>query len=353
MFAVNFKPYIWSFNSIMQNSFFRFFILITIVTTTVYTTIAQNKFQPYRLIKTIKIHDSFGWDYLTADDDKRHLFVSHGVKLLVVNMDLDTVIDEVQETNGIHGIALNYNLSKGFTSNGRANSISVFNLYNFHLFDTIAIDGKNPDAILYDKFSNKIFTFNGKSKDVTVIDPLSMRMDETIDLKSKPEFAVTNNVGNIFVNMEDKNEIIQIDSKEKKITGSWSIAPGKSPSGLAIDTANKLLFSVCENNLLVISNYRDNKVVTTFPIGGRPDAVVFDPITKIIYSSNGEGNVTIIQQEAADKYTLLQTLITQKGCRTMMIDKRTKKIYLPAAKFEEGKRRIIPNSFEILVYGNQ
>ena len=314
---------------------------------------AQNNFKPYHLQKAIQSHDSYGWDYLAASDDKRHLFVSHGIKLIVIDMDKDTIIDEIQNTIGIHGIALNCNLSKGFTSNGKTNSLTVFNLNNFHVFDTIAINGKNPDAILFDKFSNQIFTFNGRSKDATAIDPLSMKENGTISLGGKPEFAVCDDKGSIFVNLEDKNEIVQIDSKERAVINQWSIAPGNEPTGLAIDTANKLLFSVCDNNLLIVSNYRDKKIVSTLHIGGGADAVVFDPITKIIYSSNGEGNVSIFQQQSPAEYKLLQTLITQKGCRTMMIDKRSKKIYLPAGKFQEGKKHLLPNTFEVLVYSNQ
>jgi DNA-binding beta-propeller fold protein YncE len=337
----------------MKSFFSVLFYILIVILFNCQSAISQSNYKPYHLQKTIKIHDSYGWDYLSADEVMRHLFVSHGIKIIVVDMDKDTIIDEISNTIGVHGIALNTNLNKGFTSNGKRNSITVFNLNNCHLFDTISIDGKNPDAILFDKSSNQIFTFNGKSKDVTVIDPLSMRTETTIALNGKPEFAVTDGMGSLFVNIEDKNEIVHIDSKQSKVLESWSIAPGDEPTGMAIDTANKLLFSVCSNKLLVVSNYRDNKIVTTFPIGSGADAVVFDPITKIIYSSNGEGNVTIIQQESATKYSLLQSLITQKGCRTMMIDKRTKKIYLPAAKFEEGKRRIIPNTFEILVFSNQ
>ena len=314
---------------------------------------AQSTFKPYHLQKTLRIHDSYGWDYLTVGDDKRRLFVSHGIKMLVVDIDKDTVVDEVDNTLGIHGIALDFNLNKGFTSNGRTNSLTVFNMGNFHLFDTLDISGKNPDAILYEYCSNQIFTFNGKSHDATAIDPISMKENATIALGGKPEFAVCDGRGNIFVNMEDKSEITQIDAKEKSVAGSWSISPGSEPSGLAIDTANKLLFSVCDNKLMTVFNYKEKKIVTTFPIGEHPDAVVFDPSTKIIFCSNGEGTVTIIQQESAMKYKLLQTLKTQKGCRTMALDKRSKKIYLPAAKFEEGKRRIIPNSFEILVFSNQ
>jgi DNA-binding beta-propeller fold protein YncE len=313
----------------------------------------QGDFKPYHFQKAIKIHDSYGWDYLTADDKNRNILISHGIEVLVIGMDNDTVVTHIDNTIGIHGIALNSNLNKAFTSNGRTNSITVFNINNFHTFDTIAIDGKNPDAILYDNFSNQIFTCNAKSHDITVIDPLSMKTNATIELNGKPEFAVTNGRGYIFVNIEDNNEIVQIDSREKKIVTHWSIAPGNEPSGLAIDTINHLLFSVCDNKTLVVSSYADKKIITTIPIGEHPDAVVFDPTTRIIYSSNGEGNVSIIQQVSATEYKLLQNLTTQKGCRTMAIDKRTKKIYLPAAQFETGKRRMIPNTFEVLVFSNQ
>jgi DNA-binding beta-propeller fold protein YncE len=313
---------------------------------------AQGTFKPYHLQKIVRIHDSNKWDYLCLDDEHHNLFISHQTKVLVFNLDKDTVITEIPNTKGVHGIALNTNLGKGYTSNGKGNSISVFNLMSLLSMDTLNVEGKNPDAILFDQFSNQLFTFNGKSKNASAIDPLSLKVNKLIDLDGKPEFAVSDGKGKIFVNLEDKSEVVEIDAKEKKVTTRWSIAPGSEPTGLAIDMANHLLFSVCDNKLLVVSDYNMHKVICTTPIGSDCDALVFDASTKIIYTSNGEGTISVIQQQSANEYKLLQTIVTQKGCKTLMLDTKTKRIYLPAAKFEDGKKGIVPNSFELWEFSN-
>ena len=313
---------------------------------------SQADFKPYHLQKIVRIHDSNKWDYLCLDEVHRNLFITHQTKVLVFNLDKDTIIAEIPNTKGVHGIALNTNLGKGYTSNGKGNSISSFNLMSLQTMDTLNVEGKNPDAILFDKFSNQLFTFNGKSKNVSVIDPLSMKVNQLINLDGKPEFAVSDGKGKVFVNLEDKSEVVEIDVKDKSVSNRWSIAPGSEPTGLAIDVSNHLLFSVCDNKLLVVSDYNSHKVITTTPIGEDCDAVVFDAEAKIIYASNGEGSISIIQQQSNVQYKLLQTVVTQKGCKTMMLDNRTKKIYLPAAKFQEGKKGVVPNSFELWELSN-
>jgi hypothetical protein len=266
-------------------------------------------------------------------------------------MDKDIIVGEIPDTRGVHGIAVANSLNKGFVSNGATASVTVFDLTTLKTIDTIPGTGTNPDAILFDSYSNKLFTFNGRSSNATVIDPVSLKVIGSIALPGKPEFATSDEAGNVFVNIEDKSIIVQINAQKMTVENQWPIAPGKEASGMAIDRKNKLLFSVTDK-ILVVSDYAAGKVLTTAEIGDGPDAVAFDPETKLIYSSNGEGNVTILHEDARDKYKLVQTLVTQKGCRTIGFDSKTKKIYLSGAKFEGDTRKILPNSFEVLVYKN-
>jgi YVTN family beta-propeller protein len=305
---------------------------------------------PYVYFKTIPVGDAMGWDYLAADLVHRNMYFSHGTKTLVASIDDDKIIATIPNTLGVHGITFDQELNKGFISNGRANSVTVFDLNNFNVIDTIAISGKNPDAILYDEFSKKVFTFNGRSNNASVIDPVTMKEIKSIPLSGKPEFSVSDLKGNIYVNIEDKSEITQLDSKTLTVIKSWSIAPGDEPSGLAIDRKNNVLFSVCSNKKLMVLDISSGKLLDSIAIGGGVDAVVFDLQTGLIYSSNGEGNVTIIKQISKTQYQIIQTLATQRGSRTMALDTKTHKIYLPAAKYEGETRKILPGSFEILVY---
>ncbi len=312
------------------------------------TVAAQQK--NYAYYKTITVGDESGWDYLAADEVNRNMYFSHATKTLVASMDKDVIIGEIPKTFGVHGIAIDNELNKGFISNGKANSITVFNLKDFTIMDTIAVTGVNPDAIMYDGYSKKVFAFNGKSNNATVIDAATLKVVATIVLPGKPEFAVTDMKGKIYVNIEDKSEVVQIDASSLSVLKTWSVTPGDEPSGLAIDRENNILFSVCSNKELIVFDITKEKVTDSVTIGGRVDAVVFDPQSKLIYSSNGEGNVTIVKQLAAHTYKIVQTLITQKGCKTMMLDNKTKKIYLPAAKYEGETKKILPGSFEILIY---
>jgi len=304
----------------------------------------------YTYYKTIHVGDESGWDYAAADEVNRNIYFSHATKTLVASMDNDLIIGEIPNTFGVHGIAIDNELNKGFISNGKATSVTVFNLKTFSVIDTIAVSGLNPDAILYDGYSKKVFTFNGKTNNATVIDAATLKVISTIQLPGKPEFAVTDLKGKIYVNIEDKSELVQIDAAALTILKTWSVAPGNEPTGLAIDRKNNLLFSVCSNKEMVVFDINKELVTDSVTIGDRVDAAVFDQQTGLIYSSNGEGNVTIIKQVNAHTYKIVQTLTTQKGCKTMMIDPKTKKLYLPAAKYEGDSRKILPGSFGILIY---
>lgn len=321
--------------------------IILVILLSAYYTNAQSN---YTFYKSIPVGDGLGWDYLAADEANRLMYVSHGTKVLIVSMDEEKIIGEISNTPGVHGIALDHKLHRGYISCGRTNSVSVFDLPTFKVIDTIALSGTNPDAILYDAFSDKVFAFNGRSANVSVIDPMTLKEIKIIPLTGKPEFSVTDLKGNIYVNNEDKSEITHIDANSFAVKHTWSISPGEEPSGLAIDRQNNLLFSVCSNKKLIIFDIQAEKVIETIAIGGGVDAVVFDPSTRLIYTSNGEGSVTIFKQRDPSHYQIVQTLSTQRGCRTMMIDPKTKYIYLPAAKYEGETRRIVAESFEILVF---
>jgi DNA-binding beta-propeller fold protein YncE len=323
---------------------------ITIAVFTLLSLHAVAQQSNYAYYKTIHVGDESSWDYIATDEANRNIYFSHATKTLVASMDNDSIIGEIPKTFGVHGIAIDNELNKGFISNGKANSITVFSLKNFAVLDTIAVTGINPDAILYDGFSKKVFAFNGKTNNATVVDATTLKVMGTITLPGKPEFAVTDLKGKIYVNIEDKSELVQIDANTLSVLKTWSVGPGDEPSGLAIDRTNNVLFSVCSNKELIVFDITKEKVSDSVSIGGRVDAVVFDPETKLIYSSNGEGNVTIIKQTDAHTYKIIQTLATQKGCKTMMLDNKTKKIYLPAAKYEGDTKKILPGSFEVLIY---
>jgi YVTN family beta-propeller protein len=312
------------------------------------TAISQN--QNYSLYKTIAVGDELGWDYVAVDEVNQHVFFSHATEVLVGSVDKDSIIAQIPNTLGVHGIAFDYELNKGFTSNGKANSVTVFDLKTFKVLDTVAVSGVNPDAIMYDPFSKKLFTFNGRSNNATVIDPISLKVISTISLPGKPEFAVTDLKGNIYVNLEDKSELVHINANNLTVMKTWSVVPGEEPSGLAIDRKNNLLFSGCANKKMIVFDIAKEKVIDSVAIGERVDAIVFDPVTKTIYSSNGEGNVTVVKQITPSEYKTVQVLQTQKGCKTMALDEKTKKIYLPAALFVGDTRKIEQGSFKILVY---
>jgi DNA-binding beta-propeller fold protein YncE len=310
--------------------------------------ISQNR--QYDLDKTIPVGDGLGWDYTAVDEVNQNIYFSHAARVLVCSAKKDSVIAEIPNTTGVHGIAFDHALNKGFISNGKANSVTVFDLLTFKTLDTVAVTGTNPDAILFDPYSKKIIAFNGKSANATVIDPSTVKVVTTISLPGKPEFAVTDAKGNIYVNIEDKSEIVQLDANDFTVKRSWSVAPGEEPSGLAFDRKNNILFSVCANKKMIVFDIATEKILSVVEIGGGVDAVVFDPETKLIYSSNGEGNVTIVKQISPASYQTIQVLQTQKGCKTMAMNEKTKKIYLAAAQFEGNTRKILPGSFNILVY---
>lgn len=248
----------------------------------------------YRIVNKIPIGGETHWDYLAVDNTYHRLFVSHSSSVAVMDIAKNKLVTEIKNLNGVHGIAFAPEFNKGFISNGRDNSVTVFNLKTLVVTDNIKVTGKNPDAILYDSFSKRVFTMNGRTSNSTVINAKTDKIIGTMELDGKPEFAVTNSKGNAFVNIEDKSEIQEFDSNALKVLHTWSIAPGEEPSGLAIDIKHDRLFSVCHNKLMVVLDSKSGKVLEKLPIGRGVDGCVFDEKEGLIFSSNGEGTLTVL-----------------------------------------------------------
>jgi len=295
---------------------------------------AQNATSQYKISNKFSVEGDGSWDYLTMDDSTHHLFISHATMVQVLDVKTGKVIATIPDTKGVHGIALAKDLNKGFISNGKDTSVTVFDLQKFTTLKKIKVTGNNPDAILYDSFTHRIFTFNGRSKNATVIDAKTDQVLGTIALDGKPEFSVSDGAGKIYVNIEDKSKICMINPLTMKVEQSWSIDPGKEPSGLALDNKTHRLFSVTDK-LMVVVDALTGKVIITLPIGDRVDGVAFDPDKKCAYSSNGDGTMTVVQEVNENTFKILENVATQKGARTITVDKSTHKIYLPSAEFGE------------------
>lgn len=295
---------------------------------------AQDTKSHYKIVNRIHIDSNGGWDYTTVDEKLNRLYVSHGTIVQVVDLKTSKVMAVIPNTNGVHGIALAQDLNKGFISDGKDNAVTIFNLKTNAVITKIPVTGEKPDAIVYDDVTKRVFTMNGKSHNATVIDAKTNTVTGTIPLDGKPEFCVADGEGKLFVNLEDKSAIEEIDASAMKVLKQWSIAPGESPTGLAMDKKTRRLFSVCDNKMMVISDADKGAVVTTVPIGDGPDAAAFDPEKMLVYSSNGgDGTLTVVKEESADKFTVLENFETQKKARTMAVNTKTHHIYLPVAEF--------------------
>lgn len=310
-----------------------------------------------QLLSRLPLAGSGGWDYLSFDAQHRHLFVSRGDRVLVIDVDANKQIGTIADTAGVHGIAIAPDLQRGFTSNGKTASVTVFDLGTLKTVATIAGTGEKPDAILYDSASHHVLTFNGKSGTASVIDPASNKVIATIALPGKPEFAVADGAGHVYVNIEDKSELVQLDSLHDKLLQTWPLAPCESPSGLAIDTKHHRLFAVCDNRTMAVVDAADGHHVADVAIGDGPDAVVFDAADAMVYSSNGEsGTITAVHEDDPDHFTVTATIPTQASARTLTLDPKLHRLYLSAARLgvakqANGRPTIEPDSFGILTVG--
>ena len=303
-----------------------------------------------KLSKTFHIASPGGWDYLAVSGSK--LYVSHGTQVNILDKSSGDSISIIPNTAGVHGIAFDNAGGKGYTSNGRSNNVSVFSLATNAVTGEIAT-GENPDAIMYDGFSKKVVTCNGRSKDLSVIDPATQKTVATIAVGGKPETAVSNEAGKWFVNIEDKNEIVEIDASGMKVLHHWPLAPAEGPTGLAFDKKTNRLFAGCDK-LLVVMNAADGTITDKLAIGDGCDGVAFDDAKSYVYTSNGEGTMTVIKESSNGKCSVLENITTNRAARTIALDPATHAIYLPTADFEPlaaGERRpkMIPGSFQVLV----
>jgi YVTN family beta-propeller protein len=276
-----------------------------------------------------------GWDYLTFDSAGTRLFISRGTHVDVVDTRSAKILGTIADTNGVHGIALAKNLHRGFTSNGKADSVTVFDLDTLKTIKEAPVSGHNPDAILYEPVGKHLFTFNGRSKDVTVLDAATLAIIRTLPVPDKPEFAVDDGAGKIYVNIEsDPGQMVVIDSRELAIKATWPLPGCASPSGLALDKSHHRLFSVCDGKVMTVTDATNGKQVTQLKIGEGPDAAAFDAQRGLVFSSNGDGTLTVVRQESADHYTVAYSVATKKGARTMALDEASGKVYLVSADFD-------------------
>jgi YVTN family beta-propeller protein len=314
----------------------------------------------YHLLHTYKLGGEGGWDYLSYDSDSNRVFISRGTHVTVMDGKTGSVVGDIPDTPGVHGIALVNSLIRGFISNGRGNSVTAFNLATLAAVETIAV-GQNPDAIIFDMASDRVFTMNGRSNDSTAIDAVTGKVVGTIPLGGKPEFAVSDEAGHVFVNIEDKSEIVQIDSDSLKVTARWPLKPCLEPSALAMDRASNRLFAGCSNQMMAVMDAHNGFIVGTVPIGRGVDAGAFDPGTGYVFMSNGDGTLSVIHEDSAFKFTLVENVDTQRGARTMALDEKTHNVYLVTAQFGPApapttdnprpRPPILPDSFVVLVYG--
>src|SRR5262252_7910022 len=289
----------------------------------------------YELKQKYVLGGDGGWDYLTFDAAGKRLFISRGTHVMVVDPYKGSAVGDIPDTPGVHGIALAQDLGKGFTSNGRDNTITVFDLKTLKETAKIKIEGENPDAILYDAASKRVFTFNGATKNATVIDADKGTVVSNIPLDGKPEFAAADGKGMVYVNIEDKSELTAIDAKKGAVATSWPLTGCEEPSGLAMDQKNRRLFAGCHNKVMAVVNADTGKVIATPAIGQGVDANGFDPGTQLAFSSNGDGTLTVVHEDSPDKFTVAQDAVTKRGARTMALDTNTHDVYLVTAEFGE------------------
>lgn len=314
----------------------------------------------YHLIRRLKLGGTGGWDYLIVDQATHRVFISRGTHVMVVDPENDKVIGDIPDTQGIHGIALAAEFNKGFTSNGRTATSTIFDLASLKTRGEVAT-GKDPDAILYDPSSKRIFTFNGDANNATAIDANDGKVAGTVPLGGGPEFAAADGKGHVFVNLEDKSQLVKFDSKTLKVENTWPLAPCESPSGLAIDAKHEILIVGCHNKMMVFVDGNSGKVNGTVPIGQGVDANRFDPGTGLAFASCGDGTLTIAHEDAPDKFSLVETITTQRGARTMALDESNHNFYLITAEFgttpvatpENPRPRptTVPDTFTLLIYG--
>ena len=315
----------------------------------------------YQFATEIPIGGEGGWDILTIDSAARRLYLSHATKVVVVDLNTNTIAGEIADTPGVHGFVAVPEVQRGFSSNGKESKSSVVDLTTLKTISKIDT-GPNPDAVVYEPRHGEVYVFNHTGNSVTVINAKAATVSATIPLGGTPEFAAVDEAaGRVYCNIEDKSEVAVIDVDKHEVVAHWSLAPGEGPSGIALDAAHHRLFSGCHNKMMVMLDTESGKVIDTVPIGAGVDGCAFDDATQLAFASCGEGTTIIAREETPGKLTILQTLKTERGARTMALDPKSHRIYLPSAQFQPppspspgaspGRPTVVPNTLKLLVYG--
>jgi DNA-binding beta-propeller fold protein YncE len=313
----------------------------------------------YHLVQRIAVGGEGGWDYMLVDEGARRLYVTHGTRVVVLDADTGAVVGEIPDTSGVHGVALAPDLGRGFTSNGRSSTITIFDMKTLKPLSEVKSTGENPDAILYDPATRHVFAFNGRGRNATAIDAATGTVVGTLALDGKPEFAVSDGKGHIFSNLEDRSQIAVIDSRKLAVEKRWELAPCEEPSGMAFDRKRGRLFVGCANKMMAMVDTDSGRVVATVPIGEGVDANAFDPESDLAFASCGDGTVTAAHEDSSNKLTVVEVVPTQARSRTMALDGKTHRLFLAGAKFgaappptaDQPRPRppMEPGSFEVLV----
>lgn len=341
----------------------QFIVLIFSLALITFTPELHAQSSGYHLIKKTVIGGTGGWDYLSVDTKNNRLYVSHSTQVEVLDATTHEKIGVIPNLQGVHGVLAVPKTGRGITTNGRSNSVTIFDLKTLQPIIELPT-GKNPDALLYDDFSGRVFVFNHSDVTATAIDIAKGKVVGTIDVGgSALEAGTTDGKGTIYVNLEESNEIVSFDAKTLAIKNRWKISPGEEPTGLALDTKTKRLFSVCHNGWMMVLDSEKGTVIAQVPIGKRVDGVVFDPELKMAFSSNGEGSITVVQEVSASEFKVIDTIATEVGARTIALDPKTHHVFVstaqygavPAATAETPNPRpgVIPGTFMILEYGKK
>jgi YVTN family beta-propeller protein len=294
------------------------------------------------ITKKIPIAGQGGWDYLAVDEGGRRLYVSHGTQVEVLDVDSGAIVGKIENTPGVHGIAVAPELGRGFVSNGQSSTVTIFDLKTLKTIAEVPT-GKKPDAIIYDPATSRVFAFNGDSNSATAIQAADGKVVGTVDLGGGPEFAVADGSGYVYDNVEDASLVLKINARSLKVEQRWPTVPCASPSSIAMDRPNRRLFIGCRSKVMAVMNADTGQVITTLPIGDHVDATAFDPESRLIFNSNGEGTITVIHQDSPDKYSVVENVKTLPKAKTMALDPKTHRLFLSTA--EAGQ-------FEVLVVGH-
>lgn len=294
---------------------------------------AQTAESRYKIAQKIHVDGDGGWDIIAVDDSTGRLYVSHATMVQVVDTKTGKTVGTIPDTKGVHGTAIAPDAGKGFTSNGKDTSVTVFDLKTLAAIEKVKVTGIGPDAITYDKFSHSVYVFNGKSSNATVIDVKTNKVTATVALDGKPEFPVSDEHGSMYVNIEDKNIVEVVDTKTAGVTRKFPVAPGEGPSPIALDMSTNRLFIGCGNKVMVVADAKTGKILGSVPIGDHADGAAFDPVYKRAYVSCGDGTLVVVQEAADGTFSVLENVATQKGAKTIALDGKTHHLYLPTAEF--------------------